>query len=124
MIESLASIEKLVVKLRQKKQEATNLRKKTEKQFKEVRSTERRSSSGLNSIDKKIHSEREDISEISNILIQKTSQLVRPEVSFCSECGNKFTDTMTQSLSETGVAYCIHCGSKKTQEYQMSIESQ
>ena len=75
MIESLASIEKLVVQLRQKKQEATNLRKKTEKQFKEVRSTERRSSSGLNSIDKKIHSEREDISEISNILIQKTSQL-------------------------------------------------
>ncbi len=58
------------------------------------------------------------------IPIQKSTQLVRPEVTFCSECGNKFTDTMTQSLSETGVAYCIHCGSKKTQEYQMSIESQ
>ncbi|MFX0023094.1 MAG: hypothetical protein ACFE9S_12275 [Candidatus Hermodarchaeota archaeon] len=56
--------------------------------------------------------------------IQKSSQLVRPEVTFCSECGNKFTDTMLESLSTTGVAYCIHCGSKKTQEYQMSIESQ
>ncbi|MFW9818578.1 MAG: hypothetical protein ACFFE5_03125 [Candidatus Thorarchaeota archaeon] len=56
--------------------------------------------------------------------IQKTSQIIRPEVTFCSECGSKFTDTMLQSLSETGVAYCIHCGSKKTQEYQVSIESQ
>ena len=55
--------------------------------------------------------------------IQKSSQLVRPEVTFCSECGSRFTDTMLQSLTETGVAYCIHCGSKKTQEYQMSIES-
>jgi hypothetical protein len=56
--------------------------------------------------------------------IQKTPQVVRPEVTFCSECGNKFTDTMLQSLTETGVAYCIHCGSKKTHAYQMSIESQ
>lgn len=55
--------------------------------------------------------------------IQKSSQLVRPEVTFCSECGSRFTDTMLHSLTETGVAYCIHCGSKKTQEYQMSIES-
>jgi hypothetical protein len=55
--------------------------------------------------------------------IQTTPQVVRPEITFCSECGSKFTDTMLQSLSETGVAYCIHCGSKKTQEYQMSIES-
>ncbi|MFX0003396.1 MAG: hypothetical protein ACFE9C_10245 [Candidatus Hodarchaeota archaeon] len=58
------------------------------------------------------------------IPIQKSPQMVRPEVTFCSECGSKFTDTMLQSLSNTGVAYCIHCGSKKTQAYQMSIESQ
>ncbi|MFX0039623.1 MAG: hypothetical protein ACFFCY_13035 [Promethearchaeota archaeon] len=56
--------------------------------------------------------------------IQQTPQVVRPEVTFCSECGSKFTDTMIQSLSNTGVAYCIHCGSKKTQAYQMSMESQ
>ena len=55
--------------------------------------------------------------------IQKTVQTVRPEVTFCSECGNKFSDSMVQTLSERGVAYCIHCGNKKTQEYQMSIES-
>ncbi len=56
--------------------------------------------------------------------IQKTIQVVHPEVTFCSECGNKFTDSMVQTLSERGVAYCIHCGNKKTQEYRMSIESQ
>jgi hypothetical protein len=56
--------------------------------------------------------------------IQKAPQVVHSNVTFCSECGSKFTDTMLQSLSDTGVAYCIHCGSKKTQNYQMSIESQ
>ncbi|MFX0105917.1 MAG: hypothetical protein ACFE75_10530 [Candidatus Hodarchaeota archaeon] len=56
--------------------------------------------------------------------IQKGEQIVRPEVAYCSECGNRFTDSMLQSLSERGVAYCIHCGNKKTQEYQMIIENQ
>ncbi|MFW9878939.1 MAG: hypothetical protein ACFFG0_38155 [Candidatus Thorarchaeota archaeon] len=56
--------------------------------------------------------------------IQKYEQIVRSDVVYCSECGNRFTDSMIQSLSERGVAYCIHCGNKKTQEYQMSIESQ
>ena len=71
----MASLEKLVVQLRQKKQEATNLRKKAEKQLKQVRSVERRSSSGLNSIDRKIESQREDVSDTSDILTLKTSQL-------------------------------------------------
>src|SRR3970040_453830 len=74
-IQSLASLEKLIVKLRQKKQAATNLRKKTEKQLQQVRSLERKSSSGLNSIDRKIESEKEDTTDISGILNQKTSQL-------------------------------------------------
>ena len=56
--------------------------------------------------------------------IQQSEQIVRPEVAFCSECGNKFSDSMLHTLQERGIAYCIHCGSKKTQEYQMSIESQ
>jgi len=58
------------------------------------------------------------------VVIQKCEQIVQPEVAYCSECGNRFTDSMLQTLSERGVAYCIHCGNKKTQEYQMSIESQ
>ncbi len=56
--------------------------------------------------------------------IQQSEQIVRPEVGFCSECGNKFSDSMLHTLQERGIAYCIHCGNKKTQEYQMSIESQ
>ncbi|MFX1554598.1 MAG: hypothetical protein ACFFBV_11785, partial [Promethearchaeota archaeon] len=56
--------------------------------------------------------------------IQTSEQIVRPEVAYCSECGNRFTDSMLQTLSNIGIAYCVHCGHKKTQEHQMSIESQ
>ncbi len=71
----MVSLEKLVVQLRQNKQEATKLRKKAEKQLHEIRSIERRSSSGLHSIDRKIESEREDVSDTSEILTRKNSQL-------------------------------------------------
>ena len=71
----MASLEKLVVQLRQRKQDATKLRKRAEKQLKEVRSAERRSTSGLHSIDKKIESEREDVTDVSGALNQKNSQL-------------------------------------------------
>jgi chromosome segregation ATPase len=71
----LASLEKLVLKLRQKKQETSKLRSKAEKQLKDLRSIERRSSSGLVSLDKKIELEQEDSSDVSDLLIQKTSQL-------------------------------------------------
>jgi len=56
--------------------------------------------------------------------IQQSEQFVHSEVAYCSECGNRFTNSMLQSLSERGVAFCIHCGNKKTQEHQISIESQ
>ena len=71
----LVSLEKLMITLRQKKQAATNLRKKAERQLQQVRSIERRSSSGLNSIDRKIESEKEDVTDVSGVLNQKTSQL-------------------------------------------------
>ena len=71
----MASLEKLVVQLRQRKQDATKLRKRAEKQLKEVRSAERRSTSGLHSIDKKIELEREDVTDVSGALNQKNSQL-------------------------------------------------
>ena len=70
----MASIERLVVQLRQKKQESTKLRKKAEKHLQEALAVERRSSLGLNSIDRKIEFEREDVSDTSEILIRKTSQ--------------------------------------------------
>ena len=75
MINLLTSLEKLVIQLRQKKQEATKLKKRAEKQLKEVRSIERRSTSGLHSIEKKMELEREDVGDVSGILNQKTSQL-------------------------------------------------
>ena len=71
----MASLEKLVVDLRQRKNQASKLRLKAEKQLKEVKSLERRSSSGLVSLDKKIESEREDSSDFSEIITQKSSQL-------------------------------------------------
>ncbi len=71
----MASLERVVVQLRQKKQDATKLRKKAEKQLNKIRTVERRSSSGLHSIDRKIESEREDVSDTSDILTRKNSQL-------------------------------------------------
>ncbi|EPA06195.1 hypothetical protein [Candidatus Nitrosarchaeum limnium] len=58
-----------------KKQKAANLRKKAERQLQQVRTLEKRSSSGLNSIDRKIESEKEDVTDVSGVLTQKTSQL-------------------------------------------------
>ncbi|MDH3396175.1 MAG: ATPase V, partial [Nitrosopumilus sp.] len=75
MTKLLASLEKLIIQLRQKKQDAAKLRQKTEIQIKEASSAERRSSSGLQSIDKKIESEREESSGVSTVLIRKNSQL-------------------------------------------------
>ena len=71
----LASLENQVNDLRKQKQIIIKERKKIEQQLKNLRSTEKRSSSSLVSVDKKIELERENISEISNILNQKTSQL-------------------------------------------------
>ncbi|MFX1329625.1 MAG: hypothetical protein ACFE91_15970 [Promethearchaeota archaeon] len=55
--------------------------------------------------------------------IQKTYQAVPTEVAYCSECGNRFSDSMLQNLSSKGTAYCIHCG-KGFQVNSMGIESQ
>jgi len=71
----LASLEKLIIKLRQNKQKATNLRKKAERQLQQVRSIEKRSASGLHSIDRKIEFEKENVTDVSGVLNQKTSQL-------------------------------------------------
>ena len=105
-IQSLASLEKLIVKLRQKKQAATNLRKKTEKQLQQVRSLERKSSSGLNSIDRKIEYEKEDTTDISGILNQKTSQLESIErlVVAAHEHLNREKEALSEAESEVEFA--------------------
>lgn len=47
---------------------------------------------------------------LQNAPIQKNFRDVHPEVTFCSECGNKFSDSMLHTLSENNIVYCIHCG--------------
>ncbi len=71
----MTSLEKLVIQLRQKKQDATKIRQKTEEQLKSARTSEKRSLSGLQIVDKKIESERETSEDVSTVLTQKTSQL-------------------------------------------------
>lgn len=56
------------------------------------------------------------------IPIQKSYQVVQPDVTFCSECGNKFSDTMIQALSTKGAVYCVYCG-KGFQSNSLKIES-
>ena len=40
----------------------------------------------------------------------KIVEPVAPNIEYCSECGNQFTDQMHTKLSENGMVYCIFCG--------------
>ena len=71
----MVSLEKLVIQLRQKKQEASNLRQKAEQQISEFRIAEKRSTSGLHTLDKKIESEREESGDVSTVILRKNAQL-------------------------------------------------
>ena len=71
----MKSLENLVLNLQKRKREATKIRQKVENQLREVKSLERRSSSGLASVEKKIELEQEDSSDVADVLTQKTSQL-------------------------------------------------
>ena len=42
---------------------------------------------------------------------RKVVQKVPAQIAFCSECGAKFTEEMSQHLTGNGLAFCIHCGS-------------
>ena len=53
---------------------------------------------------------------------QKSFQTVYSDVTFCSECGSEFSETMIQTLSDKGFAYCIHCG-KGFQVKSLKLES-
>ena len=102
----MASLEKLVLTLRKRKQEASKLRLKTERQLKELRSTERRSFSGLVSLDRKIESEREDSSDVSDILTQKNAQLESIErlVAAAEERLNREKEALTEAEQQVEFA--------------------
>ena len=118
--QSLASLENLIRTLRKKKQEATNLRKKTEKQLQEVRSLEQRSSSGLHSIDKKIESEREDATGISDILNQKMAQLESIERLVASAKERIIRDKETLSQTEQEVEFTQNPEEKQNVESRLT----
>jgi hypothetical protein len=61
----LASIEKVVAKLKQQKLEASKLRRQSERKLKEAKSLARRSSSGLHSVQRRLEDTREKLGEIN-----------------------------------------------------------
>ena len=71
----LTSLEKTVIELRQKKKEATKLKQNAENELKQLQSTEKRSTTGLHTIDKKIETEKEDVLDVSDTLTRKNAQL-------------------------------------------------
>jgi hypothetical protein len=54
--------------------------------------------------------------------LQRTFQNLHTDVSFCSECGSEFSDSMIQTLANEGLVYCIHCG-QGFQANSMKIET-
>jgi hypothetical protein len=54
--------------------------------------------------------------------VQRTYQTVQSDVSFCSECGSQFSDSMVKTLSDKGFVFCVRCG-HGFQANSMKIES-
>ena len=71
----MASLEKTVIELRQKKKEATKLKENAENQLKQLQSAEKRSATGLQKMIKQIESEKEDVSDVSENLTRKNAQV-------------------------------------------------
>ena len=71
----MASLEKIVIELCQKKKEATKLKQKAEEELKQLQSAEKRSATGLQKMIKKIESEKEDVSDVSENLTRKNAQV-------------------------------------------------
>ena len=71
----MASLEKTVIELRQKKKEATKLKQNAEDQLKQLQSAEKRSATGLKKMIKHIESEKEDVTDVSENLTRKNAQV-------------------------------------------------
>jgi len=41
---------------------------------------------------------------------KKHVNTVRPEATYCSECGLRFTEKMIQQLNDKGHTFCVYCG--------------
>ncbi len=71
---TMSSLARLAEKLQGKKSEVTKLKRKTEREFKKAKFLQKRSASGLVSIERRVESAREHLSDVSNILNQKVAQ--------------------------------------------------
>ena len=71
----MESLEQTVIQLRQKKKEAIQSKQNAENELRLLRSIEKRSSTGLHNVDKKIESEKEDVSDVSDNLARKNAQV-------------------------------------------------
>ncbi len=70
----MSSLVRLVKKLQEKKSEVTKLKRKAEREFEKAKFLQKRSASGLVSIEKRVVLAREHLSDVSNILNHKLAQ--------------------------------------------------
>jgi len=70
----LSSLVRIATNLKEKKHEVSKLRRKSERELKNVRSLSRRSTSGLATVERKIESSRVQLSDVSDVLNQKIAQ--------------------------------------------------
>jgi len=70
----LSSLSKLATKLQGKKDVVSKLRRKSQRELEKAKSLRRRSASGLASVERKLESAREQLTDVSGILGQKLSQ--------------------------------------------------
>ncbi len=71
----MTTLEKTVIELRQKKNEATKLKQQSEEELKRLQLAEKRSAASLQKMIKKIESEKEDVSDVSENLTRKNAQI-------------------------------------------------
>ena len=70
----MGSLSKLATKLQGKKDEVSKLRRKSQRELEKAKSIRRRSASGLASVERKLESAREQLTDVSGLLNQKLAQ--------------------------------------------------
>ena len=98
----MESLEQTVIQLRQKKKEAIQSKQNAENELRLLRSIEKRSSTGLHNVDKKIESEKEDVSDVSDNLARKNAQVesIQRLVSLAQDRINGEKETIEQTEQE------------------------
>ncbi len=66
---------------------------------------------------------QQPVQQIAQPRPHKVVQIVSPEATYCTECGNEFSAAMAQQLQNKGFVYCVHCGKGFKSNY-MQIEVQ